>query len=112
MCLEDKINVIVGNAVDILPTMEQSYDIVFIDAAKGKYPIFLKEAIRLVRKNGIIFADNILYKGYVLGEYNKHKQRTAVMHLREYIKNITEDSRLDTKILEVGDGLGISKKII
>ena len=111
MGLEDKINVIVGNAVDILPTINPSYDVVFIDAAKGKYPIFLTEAIRLVRKNGIIFADNILYKGYVLGDYNKHKQRTAVTHLREYIKNITEDVRLDTKILEVGDGLGISKKI-
>lgn len=111
MGLEDKINVIVGNAVDILPTINPSYDVVFIDAAKGKYPVFLTEAIRLVRKNGIIFADNILYKGYVLGDYNKHKQRTAVTHLREYIKNITEDVRLDTKILEVGDGLGISKKI-
>ena len=112
MGLEDKINVIVGNAVDILPTINPSYDVVFIDAAKGKYPIFLTEAIRLVRKNGIIFADNILYKGYVLGDYNKHKQRTAVTHLREYIKNITEDSRLETQILEVGDGLGISRKII
>ena len=111
MGLDEKINVIVGNAVDILPTINPSYDVVFIDAAKGKYPIFLTEAIRLVRKNGIIFADNILYKGYVLGNYNKHKQRTAVTHLREYIKNITEDVRLDTKILEVGDGLGISKKI-
>ena len=111
MRLEDKINVIVGNAVEILPTIEPSYDVVFIDAAKGKYPIFLAEAIRLVRKEGIIFADNILYKGYVLGDYNKHKQRTAVTHLREYIKNITEDTRLDTQILEVGDGLGISKRI-
>lgn len=111
MGLDEKINVIVGNAVDILPTINPSYDVVFIDAAKGKYPIFLTEATRLVRKNGIIFADNILYKGYVLGNYNKHKQRTAVTHLREYIKNITEDVRLDTKILEVGDGLGISKKI-
>jgi len=111
MGLEDKINVIVGNAVDILPTIEPNYDVVFIDAAKGKYPIFLQEAIRLVRINGIIFADNILYKGYVLGDYNKHKQRTAVTHLREYIKNITEDTRLDTQILEVGDGLGISKRI-
>ena len=51
MGLEDKINVIVGNAVDILPTINPSYDVVFIDAAKGKYPVFLTEAIRLVRKN-------------------------------------------------------------
>ena len=84
---------------------------VFIDAAKGKYPFFLKEALRMINKNGIIFADNILYKGYVLSDYNKHKQRTAVRNLREYLKEVTENESLDTTILEVGDGLAISKKI-
>lgn len=109
--LENKINVIHANAVDILPTLQEEYDVVFIDAAKGKYPIFLKEAIRLLKLNGVIFADNILYKGYVMSDYNKHKQRTAVTHLREYIKLVTEDEKLETKILEVGDGLAISRKI-
>ena len=54
-------------------------------------------------------ADNILYKGYVLSDYNKHKQRTAVRNLREYIKETTENENLDTQILEVGDGLAITK---
>lgn len=110
--LQDKINVIVGNAVDILPTLSEKYDIFFIDAAKGKYPIFLKEAIRLSKKEGIILADNILYKGYVMSDYNKHKQRTAVRNLREYIKQSTEDEKLETKILEIGDGLAITKVLI
>lgn len=109
MELDSKINVMVGNAVDILPTISTKYDVVFIDAAKGKYPIFLEHALRLTKKNGYIFADNILYKGYVMSDYNKHKQRTAVTHLREYIKLITENGNLETKILEVGDGLAISK---
>ena len=82
---------------------------VFIDAAKGKYPFFLKEALRMLDDNGIIFADNILYKGYVMSDYNKHKQRTAVRNLREYIKETTENPNLDTEILEVGDGLAISR---
>ena len=94
-----------------MPTLETGYDVIFIDAAKGKYPAFLKEAVRLVKNNGLIFADNILYKGYVLGEYHKHKQRTAVNRLREYIKTVTEDNKLETQILEVGDGLAISRKI-
>lgn len=111
MGIENKINVIKGNAVDILPNLKPGYDAIFIDAAKGKYPIFLTESMELLRKNGLIFADNILYKGYVMGDYNKHKQRTAVNHLREFIKMINEDERLETKILEVGDGLGICKKI-
>lgn len=110
MELEDKINVIIGDAVDILPGINEKYDMIFIDAAKGKYPFFLKESLRLLADNGIIFADNILYKGYVMSDYNKHKQRTAVRNLREYIKEVTESPNLDTEILEVGDGLGITKR--
>ena len=110
MNLEKKINVIIGNAIEIMPTLTTKYDIIFIDAAKGKYPIFLKASIRLLNTNGIIIADNVLYKGYVLGEYNKHKQRTAVTNLREYIKLVTEDKNLETKILDIGDGIAITRK--
>ena len=106
---EKCINILKGEAVDILPTFNEKYDMVFIDAAKTKYPVFLEHALRMLKKDGIIFADNILYKGYVMSDYNKHKQRTAVNHLREYIKLITENPDLDTKILEVGDGLAITK---
>lgn len=106
---EDRINVIVGNAVDIIPTLTNKYDIVFIDAAKGKYPIFLEESLKLINKGGLILADNILYKGYVMSDYNKHKQRTAVRHLREYIKEITENDNFETEILEIGDGLSITR---
>lgn len=103
------INILEGDAVEILPTINKKYDMVFIDAAKGKYPFFLEQALRLLKEDGIIFADNILYKGYVMSDYNKHKQRTAVTHLREYIKLTTDNPKLDTKILEVGDGLAITK---
>ena len=92
--VEDKINILEGDAVEI----------------KGKYPFFLQQAKRMLNPNGIIIADNILYKGYVLSDYNKHKQRTAVRNLREYIKLTTEDPDFKTEILEVGDGLAISKK--
>ena len=105
----DKINILEGDAVEILPTLDKKYDVVFIDAAKGKYPFFLEQAKRMLNKNGIIFADNILYKGYVMSDYNKHKQRTAVRNLREYIKEVTEDENCTTEILEVGDGLAISR---
>ena len=63
----------------------------------------------MINENGIIFADNILYKGYVMSDYNKHKQRTAVRNLREYIKEVSESPNLETEILEVGDGLAISR---
>ena len=109
--VSDRINIMVGNAVDILPRISQEYDIVFIDAAKGKYPVFLENAIRLIKNGGLILADNILYKGYVMSDYNKHKQRTAVRHLREYIQEITENEKLESEILEIGDGLAITRVI-
>ena len=109
--VEEKINLIYGNAVEILPTLENTYDIVFIDAAKSKYKIFLDEAIKHSKIGTLILADNILYKGYVMSDYNKHKQRTAVRHLREYIKLVTENPKLETEILEIGDGLAITKVV-
>ncbi len=105
----DKINIYEGDAVEILPTLNEKYDVAFIDAAKGKYPFFLKETLRMIKTDGIILADNVLYKGYVMSDYNKHKQRTAVRSLREYIKEITENPHIETEILEVGDGLAVSR---
>ena len=106
--LENNINVMIGNAVEILPTLAGPYDMIFIDANKGKYPVFLNEALRMSREGTIIFADNVLYKGYVLSDYNKHKQRTAVRHLREYLAEAISNERLDTQVSTVGDGLAIS----
>ena len=110
--VQEKINIIEGDAVEILPNLNGKYDMIFIDAAKGKYPFFLKESLRMLNENGVIFADNILYKGYVMSDYNKHKQRTAVRNLREYIAEVTNNPELETQILEVGDGLAITKKHI
>lgn len=109
--LEEKIHIYEGDALEVLPTLTGPYDVVFIDAAKGKYPIFLSEALRMLASHGIIVADNVLYKGYVMSDYNKHKQRTAVRGLREFLKELTENENLTTEILEVGDGLAISKKM-
>lgn len=106
-----KINLFEGDAVEILKTLNNKYDMVFIDAAKSKYPIFLEESLRMLNDDGIIFADNILYKGYVMSDYNKHKQRTAVTHLREFIKMITTNDKLETQIIDVGDGLSYTKYV-
>ena len=109
MNLENTIRIYEGDALEILPELNEKYDVIFIDAAKGKYPFFLNQSLRLISKDGIIFADNILYKGYVMSDYNKHKQRTAVRNLREYIKEVSENPNLKTEILEVGDGLAVSR---
>ena len=108
---DSQIDIFQGDAMEILPTFNKQYDVIYIDANKGKYPIYLQYAIRLSKVGTVILADNILYKGYVLGDYNKHKQRTAVKHLREYIAETMSNERLETEILKIGDGLSITRVI-
>lgn len=111
MELTDKIEVILADGTKYMkeiPDAEQ-YDIVFIDAAKGQYLVYLEEAIRLTKVGGIVIADNMLYRGRTLSDYNEHKHRTATNRLREYLKIMEEDERLDSKLVKVGDGLAISK---
>ncbi len=111
MELEDKIEIINADATKYLSTIDEKieqFDVVFIDAAKGQYLVFLKEALRLVKIGGVIIADNVYFKGRVLSGYNEHRHRTATNRLREYIKEVTEDKRLTTTILNIGDGVAIS----
>ncbi len=95
--VDERINIYCADAVELLPKFTKKYDMIFIDAAKGKYPFFLEQAIRLINDNGLIVADNILYKGYVMSDYNKHKQRTAVRNLRQYIKDVRRKSYVRNK---------------
>ncbi len=110
MGLKDNINVILADATEYLLSIneENIYDVVFIDAAKGQYLVFLENAIRLVKNGGIIIADNVLFKGRVMSDYNEHKHRTAVNRLRKYISIINEDKRLNSIVLDIGDGVAIS----
>ena len=111
MGLEDNIEVVLTDAGEYMkqiPT-EEKYDIIFIDAAKGQYLVYLEEAIRLSHSGTIIIADNMLYRGRTLSDYNEHKHRTATNRLREYLEIMKEDPRLESELIMVGDGLAISK---
>ena len=108
MGLQDKIDVVNADATKYLKNINEQFDVVFIDAAKGQYLVFLEEAIRLCKIGGIIIADNMLYRGRTLSDYNEHKHRTATNRLREYLVQMKEDERLDSTLIKVGDGLAIS----
>ena len=108
--VQDKIRVMEGDALDILPYLQEKYDFVFIDAAKGKYNEFFEHALRLCKKGGYIIADNVLYKGMVMSDYNKHKQRTAVTKLRSFIDMVQNTDCLESELVNIGDGLLVCKK--
>ena len=109
--MEEKIHVIIGDGeqeMEKLVCENKVFDVVFIDAAKGQYVKYLNLALKLCKKGSVIIADNVLFKGRVLSDYNEHKHRTAVNRLREYLKEIEESEILQTSVLDVGDGVAIS----
>jgi len=84
---------------------------IFLDAAKGQYPEFLPECLRLLRSGGLLISDNILYKGMVAkDELVVRRKKTIVKRLRNYLETICNTDELETSILPVGDGLAISFK--
>ena len=109
MELQDKIEIINDDATKYLATIPdtEKYDVCFIDAAKGQYNVFLEQALRLTKSGSIIIADNVLWHGLVLSDYNEHRHRTAVTRLRTFLKTIKEDERLDTRVFTIGDGVAI-----
>lgn len=106
---KNRIEIRQGDAAQILSTLTDFYDVIFIDAAKGQYPYYFKQALSLLNKNGIIIADNVLFRGYVESdEKPPRRYKTIVNRLREYIKMATEHHEFETKIYHDGDGLAVS----
>lgn len=110
--LEDRITLLEGDAADILAGMEGSFDFIFMDAAKAQYIRFLPDALRLLRKGGLLVSDNVLQDGDVLESRFAVIRRNRTIHarMREYLYAITHHDELETVILSVGDGVSISTK--
>ncbi|MTI60897.1 MAG: O-methyltransferase [Firmicutes bacterium] len=103
------VNLKIGDALEILPLLRRSFDMVFIDAAKGQYLNYLEVVLEMISSGGVIIADNVLYRGYVRKKgLIKHKRRTMVNRLKEYIDVIMNHELLESTILPLGDGLAIS----
>lgn len=109
--LIDRIELVKGDATEVLPCLNNKYDLIFIDASKGHYKEFFDECLRILDDGGILICDNILYKGYVANEAHvKHKRRTIVYRMRDFISYILDKKDLVTTIIPIGDGLSISVK--
>ena len=109
--LADTIAVIAGDAAEVLCCLDKKYDMIFMDAAKGQYPEFLPECLRMLKAGGLLVSDNVLYKGMVASdELVVRRKKTIVNRMRTYLDSICNDPMLDTSILPVGDGVALSYK--
>jgi len=109
---EHIINVISGEALDVLKCLDKKYDMIFLDAAKGQYMEFLPECLRMLNPGGLIISDNILYKGMVANDdLVVRRKKTIVKRMRTYLYYICNNEQLDTCIIPIGDGVAVSYKI-
>jgi len=99
-----------GNALDIIPKLDKTFDLVFIDADKENYTNYFHAIVDKLNSGGIILSDNVLWSGKVLDTKFK-KEDTSTPALIEYNKLLKEDSRIETVLLPIRDGLTISRKL-
>lgn len=106
-----QIEIILGDAAANILTLnpKQKFDMIFIDAAKGQYPDYLTKVLPLLSDNGIILADNVLFRGYVKSaEKPPRRYKTIVKRLRQYLSMLENNPDFTTTIYENGDGLALS----
>lgn len=111
---EDRITLLEGDAADVLKQLQGSYDLIFMDAAKGQYIHFLPDVIRLLRKGGVLISDNVLQDGEVLDSKYVVERRNRTIHsrMREYLYTLKNHEELETSIIPLGDGVSLSVKIL
>jgi caffeoyl-CoA O-methyltransferase len=105
---KNKINLLVGNALEIIPTLKHNWDMVFIDADKINYINYFNLVMLQLNIGGLIIADNVLFHGEVLEQPIKGKNAIAINNFNEAIKS---DNRVETIMLSVRDGLSLIRKI-
>ncbi len=109
---EDRIHLIKGDAGEVLPKIEGSFDMIFMDAAKGQYINFLPEVKRLLADGGVLVSDNCLKGGDILESrfIIERRDRTIHRRMRDYLYAVKNDEELESAVLSAGDGITVSVK--
>lgn len=107
---EKQIMLLEGDAAQILPTLTETYDFIFMDAAKGQYIHFMPDILRLLGPEGTLVSDNVLQDGDIIESRFAVTRRNRTIHkrMREYLYELTHDEHLVTAVLPIGDGVTVS----
>ena len=110
---EKQITLIEGDALEVMRSLDDSYDLIFMDAAKGQYIHYLPEALRLLGEGGVLVSDNVLQEGEVIESRFAVERRNRTIHsrMREYLYELKHHDRLETSILPLRDGVALSVKV-
>ena len=110
---QEQITLLEGDATEILKTLEEPYDMIFMDAAKGQYINFMPDILRLLKKDGVLVSDNVLQDGDIIESHFVVARRNRTIHkrMREYLYELTHREDLVTAVLPIGDGITVSTKV-
>jgi predicted O-methyltransferase YrrM len=109
--LKDRIEVVLSDCIDYLKGCSETFELVFIDAGKSHYKEYLELSLPLLRKNGIIIVDNVLFRGLVaFDDETSKKHRTTVKRLRGFIDHVTQSADLKMSIIPIGDGMAFIRR--
>ena len=108
----DRAKIFQGDASEIIPILTGKYDLIFLDGPKGHYFEYLPHLLSILKVGGILFADNVLFRGYV-GDKVKtpHRFNTTKHSMEKFLSAITNDESLSTEIIDIEDGVSITKRI-
>ena len=110
--MQDRINILEGNALEILPSLNKKYDFIFLDADKEDYLELFNHSLSILNLNGIILIDNLLWKGYVAAEEIPEEYKKSTKLIRKFNAQFLNHPKLKSSILPIGDGLGLGIKIL
>ena len=109
--IDMRVNAIEGDAGEVIQMLSGAYDFIFMDCAKVQYIKYLPWLKKLMRRGGVLLADDVLLFGWITGETEvPQKRRMLAKHICEYVQAVTKDDELHTTILNIGDGLALSVK--
>ena len=109
--VSERINLIEGDALNIMPALDQKYDFIFLDADKEDYEKLFYYSLMLLNKGGVLFVDNLLWHGYAAGSKVPNAYKESTQHIRNFNKLFISQDALRTVILPVGDGIGLGIKM-
>ena len=109
---EEQIDLIEGDALEVMHGLEGPYDLIFVDAAKGHYIHYLPEVMRLLGTDGVLVSDNVLQEGDIIESRFAVERRNRTIHsrMREYLYELKHHDQLQTSIIPLGDGVALSVK--
>lgn len=109
--LETKINLIEGDALSIMPSLNKKYDLIFLDADKQDYEKLFYYSLMLIKKGGVLFIDNLLWHGYAASSKVPNEFKNSTKIIRTFNELFLKHNAIQSTILPIGDGIGLGVKL-